>query len=244
MAKFKISQNLIWPLVILIIALVTIFTKPWQASPVQSISVTGTGKTQVTPNIAQITADITTYNKNLETARKINSQAATSVVTALENLGIEAKDIKTENVFAGPGYEPTITIAPVPPGPTTNQVTTSLAITIRDFEITDEVLAALTQNGAINFYGPNLTVADEKLEEAQTQARQKAVENARQKAEQLAKLSERKLGKVTKIQDQGDFIPPQPIFAQNEQDLLQKANQIQPGQNEITVNLQVEFELK
>ena len=76
------------------------------------------------------------------------------------------------------------------------------------------------------------------------QLRQIAVESARKKAEELAKLSQRKLGKTTNIKEEGQPIYPAPIIAQSEADLKQRASQIQPGQNEVTVNLSVEFELK
>jgi len=108
----------------------------------------------------------------------------------------------------------------------------------------DEVLAVLTQNGATNLYGPNLTVDEKAQEEAKASAREDAINSARQKAVQLAKLSGRNLGKAVKIQEQGDVIFPQPLMATSELDLKQKVSQIQPGQNEVTVSLQVDFSLK
>ena len=119
-----------------------------------------------------------------------------------------------------------------------------MEITIRNFDIADEVLATLTQNGATNLYGPNLTLDEAAQEEAKSKAREDAVSSARKKAEELAKLSGRKLGKAVKIQEEGDVIYPQPLYAQSELDLKQKASQIQPGQNEVSVNLAVDFELK
>src|SRR5207245_452975 len=113
-----------------------------------------------------------------------------------------------------------------------------------NFESSDEVIAALTQNGVTNLYGPNLTVSDDKLDEGKSKAREKAVDNAHQKAEQLAKLSNRKLGKAVKLTEQGNSGHPVPIMASDEADLKEKASLIQPGTNEVSINLSVDFALK
>ena len=240
--KFKIAPNIVWPLVVLIVAFGAFYLKPWQTKPQQTISVSASGKTQVVPNIAKISASIESKNPNLDTARVENEQKVSTLVAKLKELGVDQKDIKTEYISAGPGYETQTLI--YPPRPNTSQMTTTLEITIRNFDISDEVIAALTQNSATNVYGPNLTVADEDLESAKSKARENAVENAKQKAQELAKLSDRKLGKAVKISEQGDFGYPIPILARGEADLRAQASQIQPGQNEVTINLQVDFELK
>ena len=241
MARSKISSHWLWPLVVLIVAFGAFWFKPWQPKQAETISVTAEGKTQATPNIAKITATVESQNPNLDVARTENEKKVATVVAKLKELGIEDKDIKTQNILAGPGYE--IQIYP-PRKPTTNQFTTSLEITISNFENTDEVIAALTQNGSTNLYGPNLTLDEKAQEDAKAKARENAVESARTKAQQLAKLSGRKLGKTIKIQEQGDFGYPMPILAQSEADLKRQSSLIQPGQNEVTINLLVDFSLK
>lgn len=235
---------MVWPTAVVLIALGAFITKPWQVEPQETISVTATGKTDVTPDIAKITAAIESKNPNLDNARRENEKKVSTIISELTKLQIDQKDIKTEYISGGPGYEPNIEIFPAPPRPNTNQLTTTLEVTIRNFDNADEVLAALTASGATSIYGPNLTISNEKLEEAKSRARQDAVGNAKQKAQELAKLSDRKLGKALKIQEQSDFSLPIPILAQSEADLRQKANLIQPGQNEVTTTLLVDFALK
>jgi len=242
--KLKGNTALIWPIVVLLIAFGAFYFKPWQTKPTETISVTAEGKAQTVPNVAKITATVETQNKNLDEARAQNKQKVSTIVSKIKDLGIEEKDIKTQNISAGQSYEPQTLMYPVPPRPNTNSFSTSLEITIRDFDIADEVLAALTQNGAANLYGPNLTLDDNAQEETKSKAREDAVDSARKKAEELAKLSGRKLGKAVKIQEQGDVIFPQPLFAQSEVDLKQKASQIAPGEQEVIVNLTVDFALK
>lgn len=248
MTRLKINSPLLWPLVVLIIAFGAFYLKPWQTKPSETISVTAEGKAEVTPNVAKITAIVETQNKNLDEARAQNEQKVSAIVAKIKDLGIEEKDIKTQNISGGPGYQvmdtPQTQIYPIPPRPNTNSFSTSLEIVIRNFDSADEVLAVLTQNGASNLFGPNLTLDESAQEEAKSKAREDAVEEARKKAQELAKLSGRKLGKAVKIQEKGDIIYPRPLIAQGETDLKQKAGLIQPGQNEVTINLSVDFELK
>lgn len=226
------------------IAFGAFYFKPWQTKPAETITVTAEGKADATPNVAQITATVENRNQNLDTARAQNEQKVAEIINRLKEAGVDEKDIKTQQISGSPGYEIQTQIYPPPPRPNTNIFSTSLEITIRNFDLTGEILTILTQNGATNLYGPNLTLDDTAQELAKSQARQKAVESARKKAEELAKLSQRKLGKTTNITETGEPIYPTPIFAQSESDLKQRASQIQPGQNEVIVNLSVEFELK
>lgn len=248
MAKFKLTQNILWPVVILLIAFGAFYFKPWQTKPQETISIQATGKADVTPNIAKITATIESQNPNLDQALAENEKRVSMIVEKLKDLGVDEKDIKTQSISGGGGYEimdsPQTLIYPPRPPRSTTQFSTSLEITLRNFDIADEVLASLTQNGAANIYGPNLTVDEETQEEAKARAREDAIESARKKAEQLAELSGRKLGKAVKISEQGDVIFPRPLLAQSEVDLKQKASLIQPGQDEVTINLAVDFELK
>ena len=244
MLKIKFLNNILWPIVILLIALAAFYLKPWQTKSTETISVSAEGTADATPNVAQITANIESRNQNLDTARAHNEQKVTEIINRLKEIGVDEKDIKTQAISGSSGYEIQTQIYPQPPRPNTNIFSTSLEITLRNFDLADEVLQVLTQNGATNLYGPNLTLDDTAQETAKSQARQKAVESARKKAEELAELSQRKLGKTTNITEQGEPIYPTPIFAQSESDLKQRASQITPGQNEVVVSLSVEFELK
>ena len=161
----KLKRGFAWPLVILIIALAAFIIKPWQTKQAETISVSAEGKAQAAPNIAEIIATVESKNINLDEARRQNEAKVSTIINKLKELGTSEKDIKPQNISAGPGYE--IQIYP-PQKPTTNQFSTSLEITLHNFEIADETIAALTQNGATNLYGPNLTVSDEKAEEAKT----------------------------------------------------------------------------
>lgn len=240
--KIPALKNLVWPFVVLLIAFGAFYIKPWQQKPQETISVSATGTAKSIPNIAKINATLEVKNPQIDLARKEAESKTSAVIEKLVSLGIEQKDIKTTNLSGGNSYE--ILPYPAPDRSKTSQFQTTLEITIRNFDKTDKVISTLTENGITNLYGPNLTIDDQTLEEAKSQARAKAVENAKQKAGQLAQTSDRKIGKVAKIVEQGDYNYPQPIYALGGADLREKASQIQTGQDEISITLQVDFTLK
>ena len=248
--KFNVPSIIICPLVVLIIAFGAFYLKPWQTKPTETVSVTAEGRADAVPDVAKITATIETKNPDIDKAREENEQKVSAVVASLKQIGVEEKDIKTQNISAGPGFEiqsmpvQDIQIYPPPKRPNTNNFSTSLEITIRNFQLADQIIATLTQNGATNLYGPQLTLSEDKLEEAKTEARENAVESARKKAAVLAKASGRSAGKVVKITEAGDYGYPMPLMAQSSAELRDKASQIQPGQNEVTINLSVDFQLE
>lgn len=244
---------IILAIVILGVAISAFILKPWDSTPKETISVSAEGKTQVAPNIAKISATFSTNNDDLDLARKQNEEKIDNALTAIKSLGVAEEDIKTQYLSGGPTYEilsqtesinPDIQIFPPPQRDKTNQISTTFEITIRDFDIADEVLAALTQNGATNLSGPRLTVDEDTLETAKSEARKNAVENARKKAGELADLSSKKLGDIVSINEGGGFRTPTPIFALSEADITKKVNTIQPGQNDVSITIQIDFELK
>lgn len=91
--KFKLTPSLLWPIVVLIVAFGAFYLKPWQELQPDTISVSASGKFEVTPNVAKITATVSTNNDNLEQARKQNEEKVSILITALKDLGIEEKDI-------------------------------------------------------------------------------------------------------------------------------------------------------
>lgn len=240
-SREKLIKTFIWPAVVLIIAFGAFYFKPWQTKPLQTISVSATGTAKAVPNVATINATFQSQNPDINIARKETDAKISLVISALEAIGISKKDIQTQNVSAGQTYQPMMYPRPTT---STNQYSVNLQITVRDFKKADPVLATLTQNGASNIYGPNLQVDNSDLDAAKSKARENAVENAKVKAEELARAAGRSVGNVTSIKEQGDYGVPMPMYAMGGADLTQKANSIQPGQDNVTITLVVDFALK
>jgi len=236
----KLIKTFIWPIVVLVIAFGAFYLKPWQAKPLQTISVSAAGTAKAVPNVATINAAFQSQNTDVNQARTETDSKVSKVISALEALGISKKDIQTQNVSAGQSYQNMMYPRPTP----TNEYSVNLSITIRDFKKADQALAIFTQNGAANIYGPNLQVDTKDLDSAKSKARENAVANAKVKAGELARAANRTIGNVTSIKEQGDYAVPGPMYAIGGADLVEKASSIQPGQDEVTITLIVDFALK
>jgi len=76
--------------------------------PVRNITVTGTGKVTLTPDIAYINIGVHTENASAKDAVAANNTQAQAVVTAIKGFGIADKDIQTTNFSINPQqqYDP------------------------------------------------------------------------------------------------------------------------------------------
>ncbi len=76
-----------------------------RAEPHARIVVTGDGSVRVPPDYAQIRGGVTTRGKTAKEATDANSKLMAAIVAALQNSGIEQKDIQTAEFSIAPVYE-------------------------------------------------------------------------------------------------------------------------------------------
>lgn len=162
-----------------------------QNPPSRTISVSGTGSVTITPDIAYITIGVHTEGANVTEALASNTQQAKTVSDALTGLGVDAKDIQTTafNVYPMQNYGPSGEMLDLK-----YVVDNSVYITVRDLNKMGEILSTVVGSGANNISGIQFDVADRS--KAETEARQKAVNDARAQAEELAAAAGVKLGKI------------------------------------------------
>ena len=163
----------------------------------------------------------------------------TQVLAALDGLEIDEKDITTSYFSlhfpvrpergrkpdSEKGQEPKI-----------YRVDNKMQVTVRDLERIDAVLEGVTEAGANLVGGVQITVDDP--QEIETQARKLAAEQGKQKALELAKLHGRKLGKAIDI---SEVIGGRVRSAALRE--MSGGGIIRPGETEISVRLQVTYEL-
>jgi len=167
------------------------------ASPenTRSMSVSGTGRVTVVPDIATINIGVRTEADVVTDALDGNTAQANAIADALKDLGVEEKDIQTSNfnVYPSERYDPM-----------TGQITgryfvveNTVNVTVRDLSSLGEVLSAVVEAGANNIYGINFNVEDR--EAAVAEARQLAIQDAKAKAEAIAADAGVKLGDLINI---------------------------------------------
>jgi hypothetical protein len=205
----------------------------------RTFSVSGEGKEIVVPNIAEIRIGVISEGKDLAALQKENSEKMNKIISFLKEKGIDEKDIQTENYLVTPKYDyskPPYRIV----GYTINQ---DLKVKVRDLSKIGEILSQAVNYGANNVYGPNFTVDDKEV--FLEKAREKAIKNAKEKAEKIAKTTGFRLGKIVGIQESGtsEFYPVMLKAApESASEIFQP--QIEPGSQEIKVQVNITFEIK
>ncbi|MCI0583554.1 MAG: SIMPL domain-containing protein [Chloroflexi bacterium] len=203
-----------------------------------TISVSGTGRVFVTPDMADLRIGVTTTAKTVQAARDANATSMTAVVAALKALGIADRDIQTSTLSLGPVYDyPSNGGAPRLTGYT---LTNAVAVTIRDLAdaapAIDDALAA----GATSLDSITFRVADQAA--AERGAREAAMAEAKAKAQTLAAAAGVSIDGVSSISETIAPVP-YPIFYG---DLAASAARelqtpVQAGTNEVAVTVAVVY---
>lgn len=163
------------------------------ASP-RTISVSGTGKVYLTPDMATLSIGVQTENKQAARAVEENNRRASEVIATIRKFGVDAKDIRTTNFSISPMYDY---------GPNGERlgiyyrVDNTVLVTVRDLDVIGDLLDAVVQAGSNQIYGIQFDVSDRTA--ALAEARQAAVADARAQAEQLAQAAGVQLGDVLSI---------------------------------------------
>lgn len=158
------------------------------------LSVVGEGKVDVVPDVAYITVGIAVNNKpTVNEARAGIDSVNNKIIESLKGLGINKKDIKTNNYSVNPNYvyennENRIN------GYNGNA---NLSIKVTKIDVVPQVIEAASAAGANEIQGTSFTV--DKPENYREEARNKAIANAKEQANKLASSLGIRLGKVTNI---------------------------------------------
>ncbi len=161
----------------------------------RTISVSGTGKVYLTPDIAYVTIGVHTENKDAAQAVADNNTQATKVKQALVDMGVDAKDIQTSNFSIYPQQQYDQTGKPT--GEINYVVDNQIFVTVRDITKIGDLLDTAVKSGANNIYGIQFDVADRS--KATSEARKLAVADAQAQAKELADAAGVGLGPVQTI---------------------------------------------
>lgn len=206
----------------------------------RTVSVNGTGKVVLTPDMATISIGVNTQNVNAKSAVSTNNRQAAGIIDALDGFGIAEEDIKTTNfsVFPRQDFD-----RDGNPEDIFYVVQNTVLVTVRDLDVLGEVLDAAVRAGANQISGINFDVADR--ETAFKEAMEAAVMNARERAEIMAVAAGAALGEVQTITT-FVFGGGELVSARGGLGVASLAADvpIAPGQTEISVEVQVVYELE
>ena len=208
----------------------------------RTITVSAEGKTVVLPDIASFYFSVVNEGSDPEKIAEKNNVVINEALGFVKEEGVEDKDIKTTGYDLSPRYEydekrKTSFISGY-------RLTQTVTVKIRDFTKISKILGVLPGFG-INQIG-SLSFSVDEPDVYLNEAREQAFKKARAKAEAMARQNGTKIKRVVTFSEFGGGYPPIPIFAKAEiggfgGDVV--APRIEPGSQEVAVNVSVTYEI-
>lgn len=206
--------------------------------PVVELAVTETVKAK--PDLAQVSAGVTTEAPTAVEAMAANARAMDAVVARIRSLGIAADDIQTTGITLGAQYD--YEQARGRPVFRAYQASNRVSVTLRDVKRIGPVLDALVAAGATDIGGPSFSLDDDSGPRAQ--ARKAAFDRARAQAIEYARwagYSGVRLLNVSEVANVGRPIPYERAMVAQAADA--KATPVEPGLVDTSVTVSVSFEM-
>lgn len=208
--------------------------------PVIELTVNETVKAK--PDLAIVSAGVTTRAMTADAAARDNATRMTAIVSRLRQLGIAASDIQTSNFNLSPQFS--YTNDGRPPRFLGYDVTNQVNATLRKIDTIGPTLDALIAAGANNFSGPSFQV--ENPASAQAEARRSAFASAQARARELAGLagySGARLLELSETYATSRMTGPGDGAIVVTAMSSEKVTPIEPGQIGISVTLTVKYEM-
>lgn len=247
----SLFEKIIPPVITILIFFLILFVYTKLAGPISfsvnsvstqktdSFNVTGEGKVTATPDLGVVNLGVHADGTTVQDSQNQLNSSINRVTEAVKKLGIDQKDIKTQNYNINPKTDFTQNQKI-----TGYSADTNLQIKVRQVDKANSVIDAATQAGANQVGGVDFQVEDRtKFED---QARTLAVEDAKKKAQAASKIAGFSLGKIINYQEgfNGSILP-RPIYGTTANVSSDKvATQVEPGTNEIVMDVTLSYEVR
>lgn len=210
-------------------------------------TISGSGVVYAKADIANITVGLKTETKKTAAEATVEStEKMNGIITALTDLEIDEKDIKTTDYNLRPVYTWIENQGQVLQGYAVSQ---NVAVKVRDLSQIGDVIARTTEEGANQVGNVSFTIDDEY--ELKNQARELAIEKAKEKAEMIADQAGMKLGEVKGVYEINNDYREVSMYSNVKMESLSAdgagtmvSPNIQSGQNEIRVEVSLSYEVK
>ena len=215
-----------------------LFSPALAADPApRTLSMNGHGEMRAAPDMATVTAGVTTSAPTAAAALAANSSRMKSVFAALKKLGVADKNIQTTGFNVSPQY--TNGDNNNPRRLTGYQVSNDVSVRLEDVARVGAAVDALVAAGANQMNGISFDIAAPAplLEKARGQA----IADARARAETYAKAAGVSLGAILSISEAGGVEPPRPMYRMMA--MAQASTPVAAGQQSVTADVSVVWEI-
>jgi uncharacterized protein YggE len=211
---------------------------PALAADPRAISMTGHGEVRSAPDMAQVTAGVTTNGATAAQALAANSSRMKNVFAALQKLGVPEKNIQTTSFFVSPQY--TNGENNTPRRLTSYQVNNDVTVRLEDIGKLGTTLDALVTAGANQMNGISFSIQNTApvLEKARIQA----IADARQRAETYARAAGVSLGPILSISE-GASEAPRPMYRMAAAFAAPGPPPVAAGEQSVTADVSVVWEI-
>jgi uncharacterized protein YggE len=204
------------------------------------VELTVSESVEAAPDIATVSAGVTTQANTAVEAMRTNAQAMTAVVERIKQLGVAERDIQTSGISLGAMYDYNQqTQRQVFRG---YQASNRVSVKLRNIQRTGEVLDALVAAGATDLGGPDWSIDDDTA--ARAQARTAAIRQAQAQALEYARLSGYSGVRLLEINETMMPMRPMPMMRQMAvAEAADASTPVQPGMVQSSVNVTVKYEM-
>lgn len=210
----------------------------------RTIHVNGNGSVTGDPDIASLNLGVSVEKKTVAEAREEAASSMTALIETLMANNIEEKDISTENFSIYPQYDWTEE-GRILKG---YRVNNTVRAKVRDLNSISDVIDDATEAGGDYIVLNSIQFMIEDTTEYRHQARTLAVKDAEAKAKTLAEASGVTLGKPVTISENTYYesppIPYEPVAELAADDGARSSTPIVPGEQTITVNVTIIYEIE
>lgn len=214
---------------------------PNSIQPETTLSLSATGSVNVAPDIAFLTAGVSTEGASAEAAMKANATAMNGVFGALEKAGIDKKDMQTSSFSVQPRYNYSSS-GKTPPKVSGYTASNQLSVKVSDLDTLGETIDALVAAGGNTFSGLRFSLEDE--DAARDQARELAMREAIARAELYAASTGFEVARIVTISESGGAAPQPLAMVQTRALTSAEATPIASGEVGYSVTVNVTFELR
>ncbi|MEX2033398.1 MAG: SIMPL domain-containing protein [Candidatus Colwellbacteria bacterium] len=213
-----------------------------------NIRVTGEGRAVAVPDIAQFSFSVIAEGNNIQQIQSDNVKKINQAIDYLKSEGVAKEDIETKSYDLQPRYEyfscsPMGSVCP-PPRIAGYTLSQTVAVKLRNFDKTGSILAGVVTRGANSISQLFFTIDDRT--KVESEARTKAIAQAKVKAEAAAEAADVKLGRLLSISEYASYPPPgfEGMGMGGAEKTTTLTPQIEPGSEEITITVDLVYEIR